>query len=174
MLRNINIKTMSSFPTDRWQERWFQWWRWKYCSQLARVQGNQSDTHSLWTGEWLAQLSEGQSSNIVHISEWLIYFGDFPHGPVAKTPGCQCRGPGFDPYQGTRSHVMQWRLKIWSALLRLLCLWDFPGKNTGVGCHSLLQGIFSTHGSNPSLLHHRQILYHLTTREALLRPSAAK
>ena len=25
---------------------------------------------------------------------------------------------------------------------RLLCLWNFPGKNTGVGCHSLFQGIF--------------------------------
>ena len=31
---------------------------------------------------------------------------------------------------------------------RLLCPWDFPGKNTGVGCHFLLQGIFPTQGSN--------------------------
>ena len=31
---------------------------------------------------------------------------------------------------------------------RLLCLWDFPGKNTGVGCHALLQGIFPTQGSH--------------------------
>ena len=36
---------------------------------------------------------------------------------------------------------------------RLLCLWEFPGKNTGVGCHFLLQGIFHTHGLNPGLLH---------------------
>ena len=36
---------------------------------------------------------------------------------------------------------------------RLLCPWDSPGKNTGVGCRSLLQGIFLTQGSNPSLLH---------------------
>ena len=35
---------------------------------------------------------------------------------------------------------------------RLLCPWDFPSKNTGVGCHSLLQGIFSTQGLNPFLL----------------------
>ena len=35
---------------------------------------------------------------------------------------------------------------------RLLCPWDFPGKNTGLGCHFLLQGIFSTLGSNPHLL----------------------
>ena len=38
----------------------------------------------------------------------------------------------------------------------------FPGKNTGVGSHSLLQGIFPTQGSNPSLLHCKQILYHLS------------
>ena len=36
---------------------------------------------------------------------------------------------------------------------RFLCPWDLPGKNTKVGCHSLLQGIFLTQGSNPSLLH---------------------
>ena len=35
---------------------------------------------------------------------------------------------------------------------RLLCPWDFPGKNTGVVCHFLLQGIFLTQGSNLCLL----------------------
>ena len=39
---------------------------------------------------------------------------------------------------------------------RLLCPWDFPGKNTGAGCHFLLQGIFPTQESNPGLLHCRQ------------------
>ena len=39
---------------------------------------------------------------------------------------------------------------------------DSPGKNTGAGCHTLLQGIFPTQGSNPGLLHCRQILYHLS------------
>ena len=34
-----------------------------------------------------------------------------------------------------------------------LCPWHFPGENTGVGCHCLLQGIFLTQGSNPCLLH---------------------
>ena len=37
---------------------------------------------------------------------------------------------------------------------------DSPGRNTGVGCHALLQGIFPTQGSNPGLPHCRQILYH--------------
>ena len=35
---------------------------------------------------------------------------------------------------------------------RLFCPWDFPGKNTGVGCYFLLQGIFLTQGLNPHLL----------------------
>ena len=46
---------------------------------------------------------------------------------------------------------------------RLLYPRDFPGKNTGVGCHFLLQGIFPTQGSNLDLwhlLHGRWILYH--------------
>ena len=39
---------------------------------------------------------------------------------------------------------------------------DSPGKNTGVGCHALLQGIFLTQGSNSGLLYFRQILYCLS------------
>ena len=34
----------------------------------------------------------------------------------------------------------------------LLCRWDSPGKNTGVGCHFFFQGIFLIQGSNPCLL----------------------
>ena len=49
---------------------------------------------------------------------------------------------------------------LWST--KLLCPWDFPGKNTGVGCHFLLQGIFLTQGSNPGLLHCRETLYPLS------------
>ena len=42
-----------------------------------------------------------------------------------------------------------------------LCPWDFPGKNTGVCCHFLLQEIFPTQGLNPGLPHCRQTLYPL-------------
>ena len=45
---------------------------------------------------------------------------------------------------------------------RLLWSWNSPGKNIGVGIHSLLQEIFLTQGSNPGLPHCRQILYHLS------------
>ena len=44
---------------------------------------------------------------------------------------------------------------------RLLCPWNSVGKNTGVISHSFLQRIFPTQGSNPGLLHCRQILCHL-------------
>ena len=43
---------------------------------------------------------------------------------------------------------------------------DSPGKNTGVGCHALLQGIFPSQGSNPGLLHCRRILYQLSHKES--------
>ena len=39
---------------------------------------------------------------------------------------------------------------------------DSPGKNTGMGCHALLQGIFPTQGSNPALPNFRWILYQLS------------
>ena len=48
----------------------------------------------------------------------------------------------------------------------LLCPWDFPGKNTGVGCHFLHHRIFSTQGSNLGLPHFRQTRYHLSHQEA--------
>ena len=48
-----------------------------------------------------------------------------------------------------------------------LCPWNFPGKNTGVGCHFLLQGIFPTQELNPiSCISCRQILYYCTTNNA--------
>ena len=46
--------------------------------------------------------------------------------------------------------------------VRLLCPWNSLGKNTGVSCHSLFLGIFTTQGLNPGLLHCRQILYCLS------------
>ena len=40
--------------------------------------------------------------------------------------------------------------------------WNSPGQNTGVGSHSLLQGIIPTQGSNPGLPHCKWILYQLS------------
>ena len=44
---------------------------------------------------------------------------------------------------------------------------DSPGKNSGVNCHGLFQGIFPTQGSNPNLLHCRWILYCLSHQGSL-------
>ena len=58
------------------------------------------------------------------------------------------------------SHVLLF-VTLWTVAARLPCPWDSPGKNSGVGCHALLQGIFPTQGSKPGLPHCRWILYHL-------------
>ena len=77
-------------------------------------------------------------------------------------------------------HCCCWRLVASSCLTllqtrglqptRLLCPWDSPGKNTGMGCCVLLQGIFPTQASNPCLLHltcmGRRVLYSNATWEA--------
>ena len=63
--------------------------------------------------------------------------------------------------------VLCWVTQLYPILchpwtIGLLWTWDFPGKNTGVGCHALLRGVFLTQGLNPGLTHCRQILYHLS------------
>ena len=53
----------------------------------------------------------------------------------------------------------------WTIARQAPSLWDSSAKNTGVGCHSLLQGIFLTQGSNLGLLHCRRFFTNWTTRE---------
>ena len=69
------------------------------------------------------------------------YPGDSPGGPVVKALCFQCRALGPIPGRGTKiPHAGRCGQNI----NRLLCPWNSPGKDTGVGCHSLLQGIFPT------------------------------
>ena len=64
--------------------------------------------------------------------------------------GLGLQGHGFDPWsRELTSHVPPGSSAHGTS----------PDKNTGEGCHSLLQGIFPTQGSNLGLLHCRQILY---------------
>ena len=66
------------------------------------------------------------------------------------------------------SHVWLFALP-WTVVHRLLCPWNFAGKNIGVSCHFLLRGIFPTQGLNLCLfclLHWRWILYHWATWES--------
>ena len=64
---------------------------------------------------------------------------------------CECRSVMSDSL---------WSHRLQAA--RLLCPWNPPDQNTGVGSCSLLQGIFPTQGSNPGLPHCRRILYQLS------------
>ena len=86
--------------------------------------------------------------------------------------------------KGLRLHSLRWSCSVTACLqaqslelcptvwdppglyfAKLLCPWDFPGKNTRMGGCALLQGIFPIQGSSLSLLHCRQILYHWATGE---------
>ena len=77
---------------------------------------------------------------------WLPWFHHLPLPPVTCRHECSVVADSLWP-RGLEP-------------ARLLCLWDYPGKSTGVGCHFLLQGIFLTQGLNWDLLHCRWILYH--------------
>ena len=59
------------------------------------------------------------------------------------------------------SHV-QLFVTPWTVAYQALLSVEFSRKNSGVDCHSLLQGIFLTQESNLHLLHCRQILYCLS------------
>ena len=65
-------------------------------------------------------------------------------------------------FSHVRLFATLWTVACW----RLLCPWHSPGKNTGVGCHALLQGIFLTQGSSPHLLR----LLHCQAGSLLLVP----
>ena len=69
------------------------------------------------------------------------------------------------------AHVYLWNVLVTQSCPVLcdpmVCPWNSPGKITGVGCHSFLHGIFENQGSNPGLLHSKQILYHLSYQGSL-------
>ena len=88
---------------------------------------------SLGYSEYPACKSSVKALSTLHIQ--TLHFGSISHSVVSNS----LQPHGLQP-------------------ARLLCPWDSPGKNPGVGSHSLLQGIFPTQGSNPGLLHYRQIL----------------
>ena len=64
------------------------------------------------------------------------------------------------------SFIVQLSVTPWTVAAWLLRAWNSPGKNTGVGSHSFLQGIFLTQEWNLNLLHCRRILYHLSHQES--------
>ena len=99
----------------------------------------------------------------VYLSNWPCLF----HFPIFNVRHSVCYIIRLQEY------LVKWVLKCvqlfatpWTVACQAPLPWDFSGKNTRVGCHFLLHGIFLTQGSNPCLqhlLHCSQILYHWTT-----------
>ena len=103
---------------------------------------------------------------LIHIDTYYLHKPFFPVSPsfsALRHDGIQIQRTG-QPRSGSsvsRSAVSNSLPPRGLYSTRLLCPRDSPGKNTGVGCHFLLQGIFQTQQSNLGLLHCRWILYHL-------------
>ena len=106
--------------------------------------------------------------DVIFKIQWLhIYFSGFKTFPWQRElqiEGKTCRGQSTlksKPYFSINQRKWKWSPSVLSNSFRphrlkstrLLCPWDFPSKNTGVGCHFLLQGICPTQGSNLGLPH---------------------
>ena len=94
------------------------------------------------------------------LSQWLQLLSGSSLYPVLTPQVLWGLGVVMEPPQfyqlcvhakSLQSCLTLWPYGLWPA--RFLCPWDSAGKNTGVGCHALFQGIFLTQGSNPGLLH---------------------
>ena len=119
------------------------------------------------------------------LSHGILSLLGFHDGSVAKNPPANTGDAGSilgqeDPLEkemATHSSIFAWKIpwtgepgglqsmgsqRVGHHLGTKQQPWNSPGQNTGVGSLFLLQGIFTTQGSNPGLPHCRQILYHLS------------
>ena len=129
------------------------------------------NVESFWTMDWtrlpctgwwiLIHSATREVQQAHHFSKWAFRHIHMTDNVLIECGGREALGAGM-------SGVCEWVCvcicvfslsvlsdSVWSygqLPARLLCPWDFPGKNTGVGCHFLLQGIFLTQGSNSPLL----------------------
>ena len=85
--------------------------------------------------------------SLLLFSHWVMSDSLRPHGLQHARPSCLSPSPGVCPRWSklvsvSRSVVPDSLRPHGLQSTRLFCPWDFPGKDTGVGCHFLLQGIF--------------------------------
>ena len=84
-----------------------------------------------------------KDTDLLESSSYIISQEEFIQATCVSV--CVCMHSGFS---------LVWLFVTqWTVPTRLLFSLDFPGKNTGVGCHAFLQRIFLTQGSNLHLLH---------------------
>ena len=106
----------------------------------------------------LSPSSHGTNQGYSHLLTYQVSPPGFTQGsvPPSDTTGGKVNWYNHYGEQNSGSvspSVMSDSETPWMASPRLLCPWAFPGKNTGVGSHFFLQGIFPTQGLNPHLLH---------------------
>ena len=125
-----------------------------------RSEPSQLQRERLSGGAWPGPDSSETGCNLGLLVAWLAP-GQTSAPATGQTDykGLQTTTPRRVCRPLSRVHLSATR-GLWPA--RLLCPWDFPDTNTGVGDHVLLQGIFPTQGLNPGLLHWRLILYCLS------------
>ena len=133
---------------------------WKSLSRVWLLSPH--ELYSLWS-------SSGQNTGVGCRS---LLQGIFP--TQGLNPGLlHCRKILYQlSHQGSPSYITYMNVKSLNRVQLFATLWivpyqappsmGFSGKNTGMGCQSLLQGIFLTQGLNPGLLHCRQTLNHLS------------
>ena len=166
-----------------WHIHPIKYWKWK-CQSLSHVR--------LFVTPWTPlsmQFSPGKNSlgSSVHailparILEWIaipFFSGIFLNQALNPgLPHCSWTNLPSEPPGKPKEVLSEWSLSCvqisetpWTVVH--LCPYNFPSKNTGVGCHFFLQGIFPTQGSNPSLLHllHWQaVLYQLSHQESPMK-----
>ena len=99
---------------------------------------------SMGSHDWATELNWSTCKKLIHTAhkQEVSETG----GPPGISKGrMRCCVLSLVVFNSSQSHGLQ--------LVRHLCPWNFPGTNTGVGCHFLLQGIFLTQGLNLYLLH---------------------
>ena len=116
--------------------------------------------------------SQGYRSYMPHLS--VLMLGPAYHNKDGRAHEPQLRLPTHpSPTPALcASSVMSGSLQHHGLqLTRLLCPWNFPGKDTGEGCHFLLQRIFQTQGLNLHLLHWQVDSFPCTWEALQPRPS---
>ena len=133
--------------------------------------------------DWILPGSSGPGLFPGRILEWVSIYHSSGSSPPRSSPcllGLLLADslPLLPPCLSSILKVRVLVAQSWPALLgphglqpvRLLCSRDSPGRNTGVGSHSLRQWIFPIQGSNSCLLHCKQILYYLSHQGIHYRP----
>ena len=147
-------KEMATHSSIAWRIPWTERGAWQTSAHgVTRVE------HDLATKPPPQSWNTGHRSYLMfreRPNKWLRT----PLGPRRQAASLDCKPLPFKPRAAERKSPVFFGSWVTSNSLRplglqptrLLCLWDFPGKNTGVGCHFLLQGGLSDPGIKPASL----------------------